>query len=213
MDTLRIDQDLLQFTSYLDPIDLSFNQFLLLGAEPLLVHTGAAPYAADLLPRLDDALGDRDLAYVFASHFESDECGGLGVLRRRYPDVRLLCSEVTAREIAGFGLGGACSVQRPGSVFETPDARLEFLAYPSEVHLWEGLMLFERRRGILFSSDLFGRFGRIEGELVAGAREELMTSLGPDRIPSPPALEEVRQALSVLPVSLVAPGHGPCIRL
>ncbi|NLT92550.1 MAG: hypothetical protein GXY02_05445, partial [Actinobacteria bacterium] len=63
------------------------------------------------------------------------------------------------------------------------------------------------------SSDLFGRFGRIEGEPVAGQREELLTSLGPDRIPSPPALEEVRQALSVLPVALVAPGHGPCIRL
>lgn len=74
-------------------------------------------------------------------------------------------------------------------------------------------MLFERRRGILFSSDLFGRFGRIEGEPVAGVRGELMASLGPDRIPSPSALEEVRRALSVLPVSLVAPGHGPCIRL
>ena len=237
MKTLRISDDLVQFNSYLAPIDLSFNQYLLLGAEPLLVHTGAAGSVNQLLAHLEDALAGRDLAYIFASHFESDECGGFAALRTRYPRVKLLCSEVTARETGGFGVAGGCGAtghsdavdgpgaggdsdaidvcltQQPGAVLETGDARLEFLVYPSEVHLWDGLVLFERRRGVLFSSDLFGRFGQVEGEPEAGVWRDLVASLGLDRIPSPAGLQATQNALADLPVTLVAPGHGPCVRV
>jgi len=34
-----------------------------------------------------------------------------------------------------------------------------------------------------------------------------------ERIASPTGLERTREALLALPVSLIAPGHGPCIRL
>ena len=36
VDVVRIQEDLLRFTSYPEPIDLSFNQYLLLGSATLL---------------------------------------------------------------------------------------------------------------------------------------------------------------------------------
>jgi flavorubredoxin len=213
MDVVRMPEGLLRFTSYLEPIDLSFNQYLLPGEAPLLVHTGTVRHVAALLPQLQKALEGHNLDYVFVSHFESDECGGLGRLLEAYPHVRPLCSEVTARQLSGFGISDAALVQSPGNVLRTADAELESVVYPSDVHLWDGLVLFERRRRVLFSSDLFMEFGRVEGEAAASDWQSLVDGITPDRIPSADGLKRTREALLALPVSLVAPGHGPCIRL
>jgi hypothetical protein len=56
-----IDQDLCQFSSYLQQINLTFHQYLLLGDEPLLVHTGNVIQAEALLPQLKAALDGKDL--------------------------------------------------------------------------------------------------------------------------------------------------------
>ena len=40
MDRISVLQDLSLFTSYSQPIDLTFNQYLLPGEKSLLVHTG-----------------------------------------------------------------------------------------------------------------------------------------------------------------------------
>jgi flavorubredoxin len=213
VDVVRIQEDLLRFSSYLEPIDLSFNQYLVTGEAPLLVHTGTVTHVAALLPLLRNALEGRDLAYVFISHFESDECGGLGRLLEAYPNARPVCSESTARQLSGFGISDAALVQSPGDVLSTPDAEFEVIVYPSDVHLWEGQVLFERRRRVLFSSDLFMRFGKVEGEAEASDWRTLVDDVTLDRIPSAEGLKRTREALLGLPVSLVAPGHGPCIRL
>ncbi len=213
MDTLKIQNDLLQFSTYVAPINLSFNQFLLLGSAPLLVHTGSAIHAQALLPQLPQALGDRRLTYLFISHFESDECGGLSLLLQRYPDVQPLCSAVTSRQLSGFGITNNVLVQAPGQILKTPDGELEFIAYPSEMHLWEGLILFERTRAVLFSSDLFLQMGPVGGGPVTSDWKKQVDSLTLDKIPSPPALEKLQNTLRGLPVALIAPGHGPCIRL
>lgn len=42
--------DLHLFTDYMQPVNLSFNQYLLLTEEPVLFHTGSAQQAAALLP-------------------------------------------------------------------------------------------------------------------------------------------------------------------
>ena len=47
----------------------------------------------------------------------------------------------TARQLSGFGISDAALVQSPGDVLPTPDAEFEVIVYPSDVHLWEGLVL------------------------------------------------------------------------
>ena len=149
VDVVRIQEDLLRFSSYLEPIDLSFNQYLVAGEAPLLVHTGTVTQVAACCRSCENVLEGRDLAYVFVSHFESDECGGLGKLLDIYPNARPVCSESTARQLSGFGISDAALIQSPGDVLPTTDAEFEVIVYPSDVHLWEGLVLFERRRRVL----------------------------------------------------------------
>ncbi len=213
MKTLKIQNDLLQFNSYLEPVNLSFNQFLLLGSAPLLVHTGTHMDTKALLPQLNRVLRGRKLAYIFISHFESDECGGLSLLLQNYPDIKPICSSITARQLSGFGITNDTLIQAPGQILQTQDCQFEFIAYPSEMHLWEGLLLFERKRSVLFSSDLFIQFGKVENSPVASNWKKQITSITPERVPSPTALEKLQNTLLTLPVSLIAPGHGTCIKL
>jgi flavorubredoxin len=206
-------ENLVTFSSYVGPIDLSFNQYLLTAKEPLLVHTGNVVQAAELAPRLKEALDGRPLAYIFVSHFEADECGGLALLLDRFPGARPICSQVTARQLSGFGIPGDVVVKTPGEALDGDGFRLEFISYPSEAHLWEGLLAFESQRGILFSSDLFIRRGRIEEAKVSADWASEVAGITEDQVPPRAAREALQGILGNLAVQSVALGHGPVLAI
>ena len=208
---MKIFGDLYQFSAYDPRYDLSYHQYLLLTDEPLLVHTGNALHAEGLIPQLKSALGDRALKYVFLSHFESDECGGLPLILKHYPGARPVCSEVSSRELRGFGITEDFIVKKPGEKLAAGGFELEFVGFPSEVHLWEGLIAYEARRGILFCSDLIFRFGRAHGAMVDADWREVVDRI--DRVPNPAKLEQLQAHLRQLRPRFVATGHGPCLSI
>ena len=172
-----IYDDLYQFSRYIPPINLSFHQYLLLTDEPVLVHTGSIDQTEALIPQLKEVLGDRQLKYIFVSHFESDECGGLSLLLRDFPEAKTICSGITARQLIGFGITNEAIIKKPGEKLISSDYELEFISYPSEVHLWEGILLMENKRKIFFSSDLIFGMGEANGEVIDGNWQKEVDSI------------------------------------
>ena len=207
-----IYEDLYQFSSYIPPIDLSFHQYLLLTEEPILVHTGSIQQAEALVPELKAALLGRALKYIFISHFESDECGGLSVLLKHFPEARPICSEVTARQLSGFGITNDALVKKPGEKLTFGDCELEFISYPSEMHLWEGLLLMENKRGIFFSSDLVFRLGNANGSIIEGNWQTEVNSISMQQVSDPEGKAKLQETLAQLNPKFVAVGHGPCVK-
>ncbi len=205
---IQIQKDLYQFSTHIPVIDLSFNQYLLIGEDPLLVHTGSHDQAVGIMPEVKKVLGGKSLRYIFISHFEGDECGGLAHVLENYPNAQVVCSEITARQLVSFGIKSKSLVQKPGEILKTADFELEFISYPSEMHLWEGLLVFERQRGILFSSDLFLRFESNAEPLRVNFKDEIQ-SITEQQIPNPKGLQTLQETLSKLPLRLIATGHGP----
>lgn len=204
-------KDLIRFSSYISPINLSFNQYLLLADEPVLIHTGSVDMAKELLLLLKKALDGKALAYIFISHFESDECGGLGVILNEFPEAKVLCSEVTARQLAGFGLAGDTLVKQGGDRLKTNDYELEFITYPSEMHLWDGLLLMENKRKVFFSSDLVFRPGQVKQEPI---QSDILVELGEIAHTQMPDDEKRRSLIKTLKekeVEFIATGHGDCV--
>lgn len=208
-----IYEDLYQFSSYVPPIDLSFHQYLLLSEEPVLIHTGSVQQAEALLTQLKAVLGDRQLKYIFVSHFESDECGGLSLLLKHFPEAKAICSEVTARQLSGFGITNAAVIKKPGEKLASNGYELEFIGYPSEMHLWEGLLLMENRRGIFFSSDLVFRLGKADGAVIEGNWKSEVENISPMQVPDPEQRARLQEALIEFNPKFVAVGHGPCLKL
>ena len=208
-----IDQDLHQFSTYIQQINLSFHQYLLLTDEPLLVHTGNVNQAEVLLSQLKVALNNKDLKYIFISHFEADECGGLSIILEQFPKVKVICSEVTARQLNGFGVKSEVIIKKAGEKLNTNDYELEFFSYPSEMHLWDGLLAMENNRGIFFSSDLMLRFGEEIGTIKEFNWHMEVNNIRSEQVPDTDRREKLQQTLLQLNPRFVATGHGPCIKL
>ena len=210
---LPIFGDLYQFTSYIPPIDLTFHQYLLNIDEPILVHTGSKQQAEALIPQLKDLLMGKELKYIFVSHFESDECGGLGDVLKEFPNAKVISSEVTARQLDGFGIVSDILIKKPGEKMIVGDSEFKFISYPSEMHLWEGLLLFETKRGLLFSSDLMIRLGNSGGKILESTLDEELSRISQEQIPDIEKREKLIKDLREENIKFIATGHGECIKI
>lgn len=208
-----VAQDLHQFSNYLPPINLSFHQYLLKTEEPLLVHTGNVQHAKIMLPQLKALLNGKALKYIFVSHFEADECGGVSVILDQHPEAVILCSGVTARQLSGFGFPHEAMVAKPGEKLVSTGFELEFFSYPSEMHLWEGLLLMENQRQIFFSSDLMMRPGEAAGTVLESDWQTEIDNIRMEQVPDPEKRLQLQKALARLQPKFVATGHGPCLQV
>ncbi|MBM7871340.1 flavorubredoxin [Clostridium pascui] len=213
MNQIKIFDSLYMFNTYNELINLSFNQFLLIGEKPILIHTGSYQMTEELIPKLKSILGDKKLSYVFVSHFESDECGGLTLLLKHYPEAICICSAITARQLTGFGMDVKVKIAAPKETLSLAETNLSFISYPSEMHLWDGLLAFETKKGLLFSSDLFIRMGKLEDSIVSSNLKNEVSGIVEHQIPSPAALKILQNTLYNLSINYIVPGHGPVLKL
>ena len=190
----------------------SFNQYLIKDEKNTLVHTGSVPQFSGVVEKLSSVTNLSDLIYIFVSHFESDECGALDEFLKLNPGITVLSSAVTARQFSGFGISAKVKLVKPGDSLSIGQRELRFISYPSEMHLWEGLLAYESKDKVLFSSDLFVVRGS-EGTLVhkVGATEAL--TINPRSIPADESRQKCEAEIKALDIALVAVGHGPVLDL
>ncbi|AFS78123.1 putative metallo-beta-lactamase family protein [Gottschalkia acidurici 9a] len=213
MEQIKVLDDLYQFTTENKIIPLTFNQYLLIGDEPLLVHTGSLQQTKELVPKIKALLDGKDLKYVFISHFEYDECGGLDYLLDHFPNVKTICSNITLRQLSGFGFTNEVIIKKPNEVLETKSFKLKFIAYPSEAHLWEGLLAIDLDRKIFFGSDLFIKANNMFEKESSSSWKNEVDNLNEQNIPSVFELEILKNNLRNLDVEYIATGHGPFLKL
>ncbi|MHC6180169.1 oxygen-binding di-iron domain-containing protein [Clostridium sp. JNZ X4-2] len=209
----KIYPDLYQFTDIIEPIKLSMHQYLLLTDEAVLVQTGAVPQAQATLPQLKQLLGDKPLKYILISHFESDECGGLSIVLQKYPNAVAVCSETTARQLLGFGITQNVEIKKPGERLCGNNFEFNIIGYPSEMHMWEGLLFMESKRRIFFSSDLMFQMGETHGQVIESRWADTMALSGADQLPTSEMQNKLLDDLGTLTPAFVASGHGACIKI
>jgi flavorubredoxin len=141
------------------PDGFTFNQFLVVGEEPLLFHTGMRglfPLVAEAVARV---IPVESLRWISFGHVEADESGAMNMWLAAAPR-----SEVT------FGALGcdislndlADRVPRPladGEVLDIGGKRVRQLSTPHVPHGWEAQVLFEETTGTLLCGDLFSQVG------------------------------------------------------
>jgi flavorubredoxin len=196
-----------QFRFYDAPRGIGFNQYLIAANQPALVSTGGAGGFDALWQALGAVLDPRTLRYLVVPHFESDEAGALVAFVARCAQARPVCAAVAARQITGFGLSPDPLVVKDGDRLDLGSHAVRFVLVPWEMHLWEGLVAFEERHGVLFSSDLFGQrldpTGAPPADLLAAAAPMTLGA-----VPVRALRDQVYGKLAALGIRQVAPGHG-----
>jgi flavorubredoxin len=182
------------FVPEVGPTGFTFNQFLVVGDEPALFHTGGRA----MFPRVADAVATvvpvESLRWITFGHVESDECGAMNMWLAAAP----------LSQVAHGALGCMVSLNdlcdrppRPlaeGEVIDLGGKRLRQISTPHVPHGWEAQVLFEEVTGTLLCGDLFTQLGN-------GA------ALTTDDIVAPAMFAE-----EVFHASALSPATGPTLR-
>lgn len=205
----QIEPDLYMLRTQPGRGPLTFNSYLLLGDRPTLIHTGNKHTWEDLHRQLTEVLPLAKLAYVVVPHFEADECGALPLLLQEVQPT-VVASRAGCGQLMGFGLVSNPTPGKDGDVLDLGGRELELIAAPSEMHLWDGLLAFDRRSRILFSADFLSQMGADAPPIVESPDLAGMAQMATSNIPCTEPYERVVERLRSLTINLVAPGHGSC---
>jgi len=137
----------------------SFNQYLIVDADPVLFHTGPRK----MFPLVRDAVAsvlpvDR-LRYIALSHVEADECGSLNEWLAVAPRALPLCGSVAAMVSIEDLADRRPRALTDGETLSLGTHAVRWFDTPHLPHAWECGFLAEERTRTLLCGDLFTQGG------------------------------------------------------
>lgn len=148
------------------PKGVSYNSYLIVDEKTALFDTVDICYSDLFLHKLEIALNGRNLDYIVINHMEPDHSGSLGLLRNKYPEVKIVGNKRTADMVAGFhNITEGVVVIKDEEELSLGKHNLKFFLTPM-VHWPETMMTYETTDKIIFSGDAFGTFGTLDGGIT-----------------------------------------------
>jgi flavorubredoxin/flavin reductase (DIM6/NTAB) family NADH-FMN oxidoreductase RutF/rubredoxin len=151
------------------PDGVSYNAYLWLGAETVLLDTVDKAAGKQFFENVEHLLDGRKLDYVIVNHLEPDHAATLAEVVLRYPEVTIVTNGMAAqimRQFNDFDVDTRLKEVCEGDVLETDGRKFTFVRAPM-VHWPEVMVTYESTRKVLFSADAFGTFGALNGNLFA----------------------------------------------
>jgi len=193
------------------PAGFVFNQFLVLGEQALLFHTGPRRMFPLVRAAVSRIVAPERLRWISFGHVEADECGSMNDWLALAPQAEVahgqLACDVQLADLADR----APRVLANGEVIDLGGGkRLRYLDTPHTPHAWEAGVMYEESTGTLLCGDLFTQVGDgpalIHGDIVGPALvgEDMFgySSLNP-------SMGTTIRALAGLAPSTLGLMHGP----
>lgn len=147
------------------PSGVSYNSYLIDDEQTVLIDTVDVCYSDMLFHKIESILGDRPLDYLIVNHMEPDHGGSIGLLRHRYPNLKIIGNKKTFDMLKGFhGISEGLMEVKAGDALRIGKHEFSFMLAPM-VHWPEVMFTYEQTKKILFSADAFGTFGALDGHL------------------------------------------------
>ncbi len=193
------------------PAGFTFNQFLILGDEPLLFHTGLRkmfPLNRDALSRL---IPPERLRWITFGHFEADECGAMNEWLAVAPQATPAHGQTGVLVSLDDFADRTPRVLTDGDVVDIGGGkRVRFIDTPHTPHGWDAGVVYEESTRTLMCGDLFTQLGDgpalTQGDVVGPAimAEDLFkySALNPD-------MSATIRGLARLAPRTLALMHGP----
>ena len=209
----EILKGLYQFTRFNEEWNISTHCYLLDRSDPMLVHAGGESLVGEVIAGVKEILAGRELKYIFVSIINGGAVGGINKVLNEYPDARVICGEYAALQLPEFGVKSDIRVVKGGDKVIGEDYEYAVLDYPAETGMKNGVLLYEKKSGIFFSSNLMMRSGGTNGEVTDSVWAEEVAATGIRQIPNRIKLRLLRHELNKLDPAFIAVGHGLCLTL
>ena len=199
-----------RLSTYVEPANFTFNQYLIDAEQPLLFHTGGR----QLFPLVSEAAARvvpiERLRWISFSHYESDECGSMNDWLAAAPDAEIVHGPIGVLVSLTDMADRAPRQVTDGEVLDLGSHRVRWIDTAQVPHGWDSGLMYEETTGTLLCGDLFTAIGAhsatTDGDIVgpATAAEDVFTStaLTPNTAPS------IRRLADMGP-STLALMHGP----
>jgi flavorubredoxin len=142
------------------PAGFTFNQFLVMGEEPLMFHTGLRkmfPLNRDALSRI---MAPDRLRWIAFGHYEADECGAMNEWLAVAPKAEVAHGQTGCMVSLNDMADRAPRILADGEVIDIGGGkRVRYIDTPHTPHGWDAGVMFEESTGTLLCGDLFTQLG------------------------------------------------------
>ena len=84
------------------PQGVSYNSYLLVGSDAVaLVDTVEMDFFFEYLAKIKVVLGERPIDYLIINHMEPDHSGSISLIRKYYPQIKLIGNKKTMEMLEG----------------------------------------------------------------------------------------------------------------
>jgi len=193
------------------PAGFCFNQYLVLGDEPLLFHTGPRRMFPLVLGALAKVMKPEALRWISFGHVEADECGSMNEWLAVAPQAQVAHGQTACMVQLNDLADRPPRVLADGEVIDVGGGRrLRYLDTPHVPHCWDAGVLYEEGSGTLLCGDLFTQLdngkaldhGDILGPAIATEEMFQASSMHP-------SMPQQIRALARLAPKKLALMHGP----
>lgn len=200
------------------PKGVAYNSYIIVEEKVVVIDTIERSKMDDYVENIEQLLNGRKVDYLVINHMEPDHTGAIKALLCHYPDVKIIGNAKTFPMLKNFyGVCENLMEVKEGDSLDLGKHKLNFYMAPM-LHWPETMVTFESTEGILFSGDIFGAFGTLDGgifddEVDLDYLEEEISRyysniVGKYGQPAQTALKK----LGGLPIKMVCATHGPIRR-
>ncbi|MCR5335790.1 MAG: FprA family A-type flavoprotein [Synergistes sp.] len=201
------------------PKGVAYNAYFINDEKSALIDTIKSDKLSAYVERLVSIMPEgHGIDYLIVNHMEPDHSGSISILRKFYPEMKIVGNKKTIEMIKAFyGISDGMVEVKEGDVLDLGHHRLTFATIPM-VHWPESMVTYDTTEKVLFSTDAFGGFCALEGGIFD---DELDMSLYEDETlryfanivgrysaPTQKAIAKVR----TLDLKIICPSHGPILR-
>lgn len=194
---------------------VAYNAYLINDEKTALMDTVKITKSEGFLHNFRECIEGRDLDYMVLHHVEPDHAGAIQSLREIYPNVTLVGNKQTRKLLKVlYGMEDLNFLEvKQGSELDLGKRKLTFHLTPM-CHWPESMVSYESTDKILFSQDIFGAFGALDGSIFDDEMDY-------DRIQSEmrryysniigkqtPMAQRALKKLADLDIEMICPVHG-----
>ncbi|MBO4850651.1 MAG: FprA family A-type flavoprotein [Prevotella sp.] len=149
------------------PNGVSYNSYLIVDEKICLIDTVEVDFFTQYLENIREVIGDRPIDYLVVNHMEPDHSGSIALIKKYYPDIRVVGNKKTFGMMQGFyGVSSPSDVEvKNGDKLNLGGRELTFVLTPM-VHWPETMVTLDAANRVLFAGDAFGCFGALNGGII-----------------------------------------------
>ena len=192
---------------------MSYNSYVIKDKKNVVLDTIDEKLTDKWLENLEKALDGEKPDYLIVSHMEPDHAYNIGILAKKYPEMKIVGNQITFNMLANFfkeiDFSNRKFVVMEGDVLDIGNHKLQFFMAPM-VHWPEVMVTYEQTEKILFSADGFGKFGAIEPEedWDCEARRYYFGIVGKYGM----QVQALLKKAANLDIQMICPLHGPILK-